>query len=677
MLFQGVIRMLSKKVFDYTKEGKTVTCYRITNKGGSYVEILDYGGIIRSLAVPDRNGKLVDVVIGFDRLAPYIKNRGDYYGAFVGRFANRIASGNFSINGTEFSVEKNNGENHLHGGNGSFSERIGTFAEESDNSITLTWDSPDMDQGYPGNMHIAVTYEFDDKNRLTLKYTGVSDKDTLFNPTNHSYFNMNGPSKGYIGDNEIKLYADKFIPVDENCIPSGQPQTVKGAMDMRRWTLLSNVLKKEESDVNLQAGSGIDHAFLVRDFTDGEEVRRAAELYGSVTGIRMSVSTDLPAVQVYSGNYIKDGLKGKLAQIYGRRCAICFESEYYPDSPNHPEWPAPVLKAGEKAEYTTVYAFDTPHKAVVLDGYTTNQGDISWEPLYRVCRAEIYDRTAPKDILKRVKGADIIITNKAVLTSGIIEELDDNCKYVGLLSTGANAVDIDALRLREIALTNVPGYSTEDVAQLTFAFILELCQHTSLHDRAVKDGEWVDSDDFSFTVAPIKELAGATLGILGYGAIGSRVCEIARAFNMKVLVHSRSEKILPEGARFVTKNELLKKSDIITLHLPLTEETKNLIDENAISMMKPGAILINTARGPLLDEQAVADALNSGKLGGAGVDVLSTEPPAEDNPLLSAKNCIVTPHIAWAAQAARVRLIEAVAKNISAFEAGRRLNRLD
>ncbi|MBO4325833.1 MAG: galactose-1-epimerase [Clostridia bacterium] len=669
--------MLSKKVFDYTKEGKTVTCYRITNRSGSYVEVLDYGGIIRALLIPDANGKPVDVVIGFDRLSPYIKNKDAYYGAFVGRYANRIAGGKFIVDGTAYEVEKNNGENHLHGGNGSFSERIGKVTEETDNSVTLTWESPDMDQGYPGNLTVSVRYEFDDKNTLTIKYTGVSDKDTLFNPTNHSYFNMNGPSRGYIGDNEVKVYADKFIPVDDSCIPTGNPATVKGALDMRRWTLLNGVLKKEDTDQNLQAGCGIDHSFAVRGYDGNGDVLRAAELYGPATGIRMSVSTNLPGLQIYSGNYIKDGLKGKLGQIYNRRCAICFESQFHPDSPNYPDWPSPVLKAGKKAEYTTVYSFDTPLKAVVLDGYTTNCGDISWEPLYKVCRAEIYDRTAPKDILKRVRGADVIITNKAVLTREIIGSLDDNCRYVGLLSTGANAVDIDALKEKGIALTNVPGYSTEDVAQLTFAFILELCQHVALHNNAVKDGAWVDSDDFSFTVAPIRELAGLTLGIIGYGAIGSRVCEIARAFHMKVLVHSRSEKILPEGARFVSKNELLKKSDIITLHLPLTEETRCLIDADAISMMKDGAVLINTARGPLLDEQAVADALNSGKLGGAGVDVLCTEPPQADNPLLSAENCLITPHIAWAAQAARIRLIEAVAKNLSAFNAGRKLNRID
>ena len=669
--------MLSKKIFDYTKEGRTVTCYRITNKTGASVEVLDYGGIIRSVLVPDREGKLTDVVIGFDRLSPYIKNRDAYYGAFVGRFANRIAGARFSIDGVDYEVEKNNGENHLHGGNGSFSERIGKVTDESDNSVTLTWESPDMDQGYPGALTVSVKYEFDDKNNLTLKYTGTADKRTLFSPTNHSYFNMNGPSRGFIGDNEIKIHANKFVPVDGDCIPTGSFATVKGALDMRRWTLLSDVFKKEDSDVNLQAGSGIDHSFAIKGYTGDGDIVRAAELYGANTGIRMSVCTNLPGIQVYSGNFIKDGLKGKLGQIYGRRSAICFETQYHPDSPNRSAFQSPVIEPGEKAVYTTVYSFDTPPKAVVLDGYTTNSGDISWEPLYKVCRAEIYDRTTPKDILKRVKGADAIITNKAVLTADIIKELDEKCRYVGLLSTGANAVDIEALIEKGIALTNVPGYSTEDVAQLTFAFILELCQKVALHDDAVKRGEWTGSDDFSFTVSPITELAGTTLGIIGYGAIGSRVCEIARAFHMKVLVHSRSEKILPEGARFVTKNELLKKSDIITLHLPLSEETQHLIDADAISMMKDGAILINTARGPLLDEQAVADALNSCKLGGAGVDVLDKEPPSADDPLLSAKNCLITPHIAWAAQAARIRLIEAVAKNLTAFFAGRKLNRLD
>ncbi|MBQ2306014.1 MAG: galactose-1-epimerase [Clostridia bacterium] len=667
--------MLTKRVFDYTKDGRTVNCFRITNKGGAYVDVLDFGGIIRSLCVPDRNGNLVDVVIGFDRLSPYLKNRDAYFGAFVGRFANRIHGGSFTLDGVKYSLEHNDGDNHLHGGTGSLSERLAIVTEETDNSVTLTWDSPDMDQGYPGHLTVNVEYVFDDKNTLTLNYTAVTDKDTLFSPTNHSYFNMNGPSRSYIGDNEIKVYADKYLPVDAACIPTGEPAAVKGALDLRRWTKLSNALKKEETDANLIAGSGIDHNFLVKGY-DGETLNRACELYGGDTGIRLSVLTDLPGVQVYSGNYIKDGLKGKLGQIYNRRCAVCLETQYYPDSPNHENWPSPILKAGKQAEYTTVFAFDIPMKAVVLDGYTTNPGDISWEPLYKVCRMDIYDRTAPKDVLRRASGAEAVFTNKTVLTAEMIEQLDQ-LKYVGLLSTGANVVDLEALRRAGIALTNVPGYSTEDVAQLTFALILELCEKVGLHSDAVHNGEWTDCDDFSFTKAPLTELAGRTLGIVGYGAIGSRVCEIAQAFRMKVLVNSRSEKRLPEGVRAVDKKELLKKSDIVTLHAPLNEETRGFIDDDALALMKTGAILINTARGPLLDEAAVARALESGKLGGCGVDVLSTEPPAEDNPLLTAKNCVITPHIAWAAQAARIRLIEAVAKNAAAFKAGRRLNRLD
>jgi glycerate dehydrogenase len=668
--------MLSKKVFDYTKDGKTVNCFRIKNKSGAFVDVLDYGGIIRSLCVPDRNGNLVDVVIGFERLSPYLKNRDAYYGAFVGRFANRIAGGRFTLDGVNYSVEKNNGENHLHGGDGSFSERIASVVEETDNSVTLAWDSPHMDQGYPGHMTVKVKYAFDDKNQLTITYSCAVDKDSLFNPTNHSYFNMNGPSRAYIGDNEIKLYADRFTPVNDECIPLGTLQSVRGALDMRVWTKLDNVLKKEETDSNLQAGCGIDHNFLVRDYKGDGTVLRAAELYGPSTGIRMSVSTDLPGIQLYSANYVKDGLKGKVGQVYGRRCAICFETQFYPDSVNHPEWPSPVIKAGETKEYTTVFAFDTPVKATVLDGHTTNPGDISWDPLYKICRADIYDRTARKDVLRRIRGSEVVITNKCVLDRELIEEFD-GVKYVGLLSTGANAVDREALSERGIALTNVPGYSTEDVAQLTFSLILELCEKAAAHDAAVKDGDWCDSDDFCFTVSPIKELAGSTLGIIGYGAIGSRVCEIARAFGMKVLVHSRSEKELPEGARFVSRNELLRKSDIVTLHLPLTEKTACYIDEEALSIMKDGAILINTSRGGVIDEQAVADALKSGKLSGAGLDVLSTEPPKPDNPLLKAPNTVITPHIGWAAQAARIRLIEAVAKNISAFNSGRKLNRLD
>ena len=667
--------MLSKRIFDYTKDGRTVNCYKIKNETGAYVEILDYGGIIRALCVQNSKGDLTDVVIGFDRLTPYIKNSDAYFGAFVGRFANRIKDAKFTFDGAEYQLEKNDGQNCLHGGSGSYSERLAEVVEETDDSVTMRWDSPDMDNGFPGHLVVTVKYSFDDDNRLTITYNGKTDKDTLFNPTNHSYFNMDSPSRSYIGDNEIKISADKFIPVDDECIPSGEPQTVKGALDMRRWTKIASALKKDDTDPNLIAGNGIDHNFLIRNY-DGRKILPAAQLYGPGTGIRMTVSTDLPGLQVYSGNYIPDNLKGKMGRVYGRRCAVCFETQFYPDSPNHPDWPSPVLKAGEEVEYTTRYDFDVPPKGVILDGFTTVRNDLSWAPVEEVCRIDAYDRTQPKDILKRCRDCEIVFTNKAVLTKEIIESLPD-LKYVGLLSTGANAVDIDAIRENGIALTNIPGYSTEDVAQLTFALILELCQKTALHADAVRDGEWVDSDDFCFTKAPLIELAGKTIGIVGYGEIGSRVCEIARAFRMKVLVNSRTKKELPEGVRFVTLNELLRRSDIVTLHCPLTADTREMIDSHALSLMRPGAILINTARGPLLNEEDVAAALNAGEIAGLGADVLSTEPPEASNPLLSAKNTVITPHIAWAAQAARARLIEAAAKNVNAFINGRRLNRLD
>jgi len=668
--------MLSKRVFDYTKDGRTVTCYRITDKNGAYAEVLDYGGIVRALCVPGRTGALTDVVIGFDRLAPYIKNADAYYGAFVGRYANRIAGGKLNVDGVDYQLDLNNGENHLHGGTGSYSSRFGQLTSETEQSITLTWDSPDLDNNYPGHMTISVTYTFA-ANKLTLTYVGTTDKDTVFNPTNHSYFNMNGPDRASIGDNLVKLYGSRFTPVDKNCIPTGDSVKVRGAMNMRSWTRLADVLKKDSTDPNLIAGNGIDHNFVIDGYT-GEtgELNLAAELYGEETGIRMSVSTDLPGVQVYSGNYIPQNLKGKAGKVYGPRCAICFESQYYPDSVNHPDWPSPLLKAGETAEYSTVYAFDVPPKAVILDGFTAAKDDLTWEPVRKQCILEVYDRTAPEDIVKRAKGAEIVLTNKAVLTAEIIEKLPD-LKYVGLLSTGANAVDLPALRSRGIACTNVPGYSTEDVAQLTFALILELCLNVQSHSDSVHNGGWTDCPDFCYALSPLQELSGSTLGIIGYGAIGSRVCEIARAFHMKVLVNSRTEKELPEGARFVSRNELLRKSDIVTLHCPLTEDTKNMIDAHALSLMKPAALLINTARGPLLDAQAVADALNNGELAGCAVDVLTKEPPEASDPLLSARNCLITPHIAWQAKDARVRLIDIVGRNITAFLAGRKLNRID
>jgi glycerate dehydrogenase len=314
-------------------------------------------------------------------------------------------------------------------------------------------------------------------------------------------------------------------------------------------------------------------------------------------------------------------------------------------------------------------------KIIVLDGYTTNPGDLDWNGFNEFGNITVHDRTSPGEIIERAKDAEILLTNKTVLTDEIMSKLH-KAKYIGLLSTGTNVVDLDAARRRGITVTNIPAYSTASVAQLVFALLLELCMGTGINNRAVHDGEWVSSADFSFTKVPLVELAGKTMGIIGYGSIGRQVAKIASAMGMKVaaVTRSKKEENSIEDFRWLTLNELLSQADVVSLHCPLTPETKGMINKEVLSLMKSTAYLINTSRGPVLDEAAVAEALNSGRIAGAGVDVLSTEPPSPSNPLLSAKNCIITPHIAWATAEARERLMKIAVENVRAFIEGRRLN---
>ena len=314
-------------------------------------------------------------------------------------------------------------------------------------------------------------------------------------------------------------------------------------------------------------------------------------------------------------------------------------------------------------------------KIVVLDGYTTNPGDLNWNNLSQFGETTIHDRTSSDEIIARAQDAEIILTNKTELTKDILSKLD-KVRYIGLLSTGTNAVDLEAARSRGISVTNIPAYSTASVAQMVFALLLELCTATGLHDRAVHDGEWVNSDDFSFTKAPLVELTGKTMGIIGYGSIGRQVAKIASAMGMKVVAFSRSRKEEKsiEDFRWLELPELLSMSDVVSLHCPLTPATKGLINKDTLQLMKSTAYLINTSRGPVLDEAAVADALNTGRIAGAGLDVLSTEPPSAQNPLLTAKNCIITPHIAWASEEARARLMDIAVSNVRAFLEGNAVN---
>lgn len=314
-------------------------------------------------------------------------------------------------------------------------------------------------------------------------------------------------------------------------------------------------------------------------------------------------------------------------------------------------------------------------KIVVLDGCAANSGDISWDGLAQYGELTVYDRTDDADVIARIGDAELITTNKTVIDRHTMESCP-KLKYIGVLATGYNAVDLDAAKEHGIVVTNVPAYSTDAVAQFTFALLLELANQVGVHNSSVKDGGWVRSKDFSYSVMPTMELYGKTMGIIGYGSIGQRVADIAHAFGMKVLVSSRTEKKLPEGGwiRWVSREELFAEADVISIHCPLFTETKGMINREAIGLMKRTALVINTARGGCIVEQDLADALNSGRIAGAAVDVVSQEPMKEDNPLLTAKNIIITPHIAWAPREVRQRLLQIAGDNMGAFLAGHPIN---
>ena len=311
---------------------------------------------------------------------------------------------------------------------------------------------------------------------------------------------------------------------------------------------------------------------------------------------------------------------------------------------------------------------------VVLDGFALNPGDLSWEKLHTLGNVTVYERTPAELVEERAREAEIVLTNKTLLFKDTLKKLP-KVQYIGVLATGYNVVDLDYARERGITVTNVPAYSTESVAQMTFALLLELCLSVGQHNQAVKEGEWCRSKDFCFWKSPLTELSGKTMGIIGFGSIGQRVAEIALAFGMKVLVYSRTKKdYARENLEWTSLDLLLKNADVVSLHCPLTDKTRQIIDKNAIEKMKQGALLLNTSRGPLLQDEAVADALNEGKLGGAAMDVLVEEPPKADNPLLSAKNCIITPHVAWATKEARGRLMDIASANVKAFLEGKPQN---
>jgi glycerate dehydrogenase len=310
-------------------------------------------------------------------------------------------------------------------------------------------------------------------------------------------------------------------------------------------------------------------------------------------------------------------------------------------------------------------------KLTILDGYCVNPGDLSWDALRAFGELDVFDRTPVDEVVNRAAGAAIILMNKTPLPGYILRQLPE-LKYIGVLATGYNVVDVEAAREQGIVVTNIPTYGTASVAQFVFALLLELCHNVKLHSDAVRAGEWAHNPDWSFWKAPLMELSGKTMGIVGFGRIGRQVGRIADAMGMRVIANDTYHGDEPgfPGFRWASVDEVLRESDVVSLHSPLFPETRGMINRESLKLMKPTAFLINTSRGPLVVDDDLADALNAGRLGGAGLDVLSVEPPTEHNPLLSARNCLVTPHIAWATKEARSRLVELVVENITAFLAG-------
>ena len=315
-------------------------------------------------------------------------------------------------------------------------------------------------------------------------------------------------------------------------------------------------------------------------------------------------------------------------------------------------------------------------KLVILDGYTENPGDLSWDWLSSlVDEYVVYDRTDSEDVLERSKDADIIVTNKTVITGEMIENLP-NLKFISTLSTGYNVIDIEKAREKGIPVSNIPAYSTDAVAQLVFALLLELTNHVAVHSDSVHDGEWTSCEHFCYTKTPLCELRGKTFGIVGFGKIGSAVATIALAFGMKVKAYSPNTRNY-DGigtVEFTTLDDVISSSDVISLHCPLTDKTNGLVNMDFLKKMKKNAFLINTSRGPVINEADLRKALDEGIIAGAGVDVLSTEPPEADNPLLSTEKCIITPHIAWASFEARNRLMGIFQENVKGFLGGKPVN---
>ena len=313
-------------------------------------------------------------------------------------------------------------------------------------------------------------------------------------------------------------------------------------------------------------------------------------------------------------------------------------------------------------------------RIVVLDGYALNPGDLSWKGMEELGDLVVYDRTSPDELLERAEGADALVTNKVCIGASHMDALP-RLKYIGVLATGYNVIDVEAAKARGIVVTNIPAYSTASVAQTVFAHVLNITQQVGHYASENKAGRWTRSADFCYWDTDLVELEGKRMGIVGYGNIGKAVARIALAFGMKVGAYtSKPQSALPEGVEKMGLDELFAECDVVSLHCPLTPDTKELVNAARLKSMKPTAILINTGRGPLVNERDLADALNNGVIAGAGVDVLVSEPSVADNPLLSAKNCYITPHIAWATFEARTRLMDIAVRNLQGYLKGEVIN---
>jgi glycerate dehydrogenase len=314
-------------------------------------------------------------------------------------------------------------------------------------------------------------------------------------------------------------------------------------------------------------------------------------------------------------------------------------------------------------------------KIVILDGFTLNPGDLSWDALKELGELVIYERTPADKVAERAAGAEVVFTNKTPINEDALNQLPA-LKFIGVLATGYNIVNTELAKAKGIIVANVPGYGTTSVVQLTFALLLELCLHVQRHSDSVRDGKWSRSADFCFWDFPLIELSGKTMGIIGFGNIGQQVGDVASAFGMKIIGNSRTRTDQAHRANFKWADipELLEQSDVVSIHCPLFPETKGLINKESLKLMKESAFLINTSRGPIIVDEDLADALNNEVIAGAGIDVLSTEPPPPGNPLFSAKNCIITPHIAWATKESRERLMNVTVSNLSAFLQGNPVN---